>query len=323
MLLAGDIGGTKTLVGLFSRDRVRPVLHETRKYLTTSFSSFSEVLDQFGRDVQMPGQIDSVAFGVAGPVLHDRAKLTSQQWDITVADITGRTGTPRVRLLNDLEAMAYSVEVLNPDEVVVLQQGEPNPDAGAAVIAAGTGLGQATLRRANGRLVPSASEAGHADFAARNDREMAMVRMLREEHGRVEVEEVLSGKGLVNLHRFTHRGGECPLREGQSSIDAAAVSKGGLSGRCQSCAEALRMFVSAYGAEAGNLALRSLSLAGLYIGGGIAPKILPAITNGVFMEAFLDKAPMRELVARVPVKVIVNSDAVLIGAAVCANELAG
>jgi glucokinase len=322
MLLAGDIGGTKTLVGLFSPDRVRPVPYETRKYLTASFRSFSEVLDQFARDVAMPGEIDAVAFGVAGVVLRDRATLTSQQWDITVADITQRTGTRRVRLLNDLEAMAYSVEVLKPDEVVALQEGEPDADAGAAVIAAGTGLGQALLRRVNGRLVPSASEAGHADFAARTDREMAMVRMLRDERGRVEVEEVISGKGLVNLHRFTHHGGECPMREGQSSIDAAAVSKSGLSGRCQSCAEALRMFVSAYGAEAGNLALRSLSLAGLYIGGGIAPKILPAMTNGVFIEAFLDKAPMRALVSRVPVKVIVNSDAVLIGAATFANELA-
>jgi glucokinase len=323
MLLAGDIGGTKTLVGLFTRDRGRPILHDTRKYLTTSFGSFSEVLDQFARDVQMPAEIDAVAFGVAGPVLHNSATLTSRQWDITVADITQRTGTPRVRLLNDLEAMAYSVEVLTPDELVVLQEGEPNTDAGAAVIAAGTGLGQATLRRSNGRLVPSPSEAGHADFAARNEREMAMVRMLREEYGRVEVEEVISGRGLVNLYRFTHRGGECSVMESQAAIDAAAVSKAGLSGRCQSCAEALRMFVSAYGAEAGNLALRSLSLAGLYIGGGIAPKILPAMTNGTFMAAFLDKAPMGDLVSRIPVKVIVNSDAVLVGAAVCANELGG
>jgi glucokinase len=228
-----------------------------------------------------------------------------------------------VRLLNDLEAMAYSVDVLKPDEVVVLQQGEPDAAAGAAVIAAGTGMGQAYLRRTDGRLVPAASEAGHADFAARNDREMAMVRMLRERQGRVEIEEVISGKGLVNLYRFTHRGGECSAIDPATSVDAAAVSKAGMAGRCHSCAEALRMFVSAYGAEAGNLALRSLSLAGLYIGGGIAPKILPAMTTGLFMEAFLDKAPMAALVSRIPVKVIVNSDAVLIGAAMCADELLG
>jgi glucokinase len=290
--------------------------------LTASFNSFSDVLDQFAKEVSLPTAIDSVAIGVAGPVLHERATLTNRGWDITVADITKRTGATRVQLLNDLEAMAYSVDVLNDDEVVVLQEGERNASAGAAVIAAGTGLGQAYLRRANGRLVPSASEGGHADFAARNDREIEMVRMLRDERGRVEVEDVISGKGLVNLHRFTHRGGECELIEDLGGSDvAAAVSRAGLSGRCQSCADALRMFVSAYGAEAGNLALRSLSLSGLYIGGGIAPKILPAMTNGVFMKAFLDKAPMHALVSQIPVKVIVESEAVIVGAAVCANEL--
>jgi glucokinase len=290
--------------------------------LTASFKSFSEVLDQFSRDVPLPQAIDSAAIGVAGPVLRDRATLTRRQWDITVSNITERTGAKRVRLLNDLEAMAYSVEVLTADEIVVLQAGEKNPDGGAAVIAAGTGLGEAYLRRSNGRLIPAASEAGHADFAARNDREMEMVRMLREERGRVEVEDVVSGKGLINLHRFTHRGGECPLVDGRTGADAAAaISKAGLAGRCQGCADALRMFASAYGAEAGNLALRGLSLGGLYIGGGIAPKILPAMTDGVFMQAFLDKAPMQALVSRIPVNVIVNSEAVLVGAAVCAHQL--
>jgi glucokinase len=324
MLLAGDIGGTKTLIGLFERDRARPIALETRKYFTASFSSFDDVLDQFAHDVSLPAQIEAIAMGVAGPVLEGQATLTNRGWNITVADIAQRTHAPRVRLLNDLEAMAYSVEVLNADEVVVLQEGEPDASAGAAVIAAGTGLGQAYLRRTNGRLVPAASEGGHADFAARNDREMEMVRMLREERGRVEVEDILSGKGLVNLHRFTHRGGECALIDNVPGRDAAAaISKAALAGRCQGCADALRMFVSAYGAESGNLALRSLSFAGLYIGGGIAPKILPAMTNGQFMSAFLDKAPMNELVSRIPVKVIVNSNAVLIGAAVSADELAG
>jgi glucokinase len=324
MLLAGDIGGTKTLIGLFERDRVRPIALETRKYFTASFSSFDDVLDQFGHDVSLPAQIEAIAMGVAGPVLEGQATLTNRGWDITVADIAQRTRAPRVRLLNDLEAMAYSVEVLNADEVVVLQEGEPDASAGAAVIAAGTGLGQAYLRRMNGRLIPAASEGGHADFAARSDREMEMVRMLREERGRVEVEDILSGGGLVNLHRFTHRGGECALIDNVQGQDAAAaISKAALAGRCQGCADALRMFVSAYGAESGNLALRSLSFAGLFIGGGIAPKILPAMTDGHFMSAFLDKAPMNELVSRVPVKVIVNSNAVLIGAAVAANELAG
>ncbi len=218
--------------------------------------------------------------------------------------------------------MARSIEVLTPEELLVLQEGTPDDEAGAAVIAAGTGMGQAFLHRRNGRLIPAPSEGGHADFAARTDRELELVRMLRDRDGRVEVEQVLSGPGLVNLHRFTHRGGECAIVDDLDAPDApAAVSKAGLGGRCQGCAEALRMFVSAYGAEAGNLALRGLALGGVYVGGGIAPKILPAIQSGAFMQAFLDKAPMTDMLTKVPVKVILNSEAGLIGAATYANEL--
>ena len=219
--------------------------------------------------------------------------------------------------------MARSIEVLTPEELLVLQEGTPDDEASAAVIAAGTGMGQAFLHRRNGRLLPSPSEGGHADFAARTDRELELVRMLRDRDGRAEVEQVLSGPGLVNLHRFTHRGGECEIVTDLDSPDApSAVSKAGLGGRCQGCAEALRMFVSAYGAEAGNLALRGLALGGIYVGGGIAPKILPAIRSGGFMQAFLDKAPMTDMLTRVPVKVILNAESGLIGAATRANELA-
>ena len=322
MLLACDVGGTKTLMGLFERGTRRPVQHATHSYATTSFSTFGEILDAFWRDVPRPSTIDAAAIGVAGPVMHDRARLTNVDWHIALDEVGARLGTPRVRLLNDLEAMAYAVEFLTADEIAVLQEGEPGQDGAAAVIAAGTGLGQAYLRWVNGRLMPTPSEGGHADFAARNDREMDLVRTLRERHGRAEVEQVLSGPGLVNLHRFTHRGGVCSAVEDVNAADApAAISRAGLGGRCQGCAEALRMFVSAYGAEAGNLALRSLALSGVYIGGGIAPKILPALTSGVFMDAFLAKAPMAELLSKVPVKVILNPEAGLIGAAICAQEL--
>jgi glucokinase len=217
--------------------------------------------------------------------------------------------------------MATSVEALTDDELVVLQTGVPQLDGNAAVIAAGTGLGQAYLHRVNGRLLAVPSEGGHADFAARTDRELELVRMLRDRYGRAEVEQVLSGPGLLNLHRFTHRGGECEMLEAATDM-AARVSQAGLSGRCQQCVEALRMFVSAYGAEAGNLALRGVATAGLYVGGGIAPKILPMIRGNLFIDAFLAKAPMNELLARIPVKVILNADAGLLGAAVHTQQLA-
>jgi len=322
MLLAGDLGGTRTRLGLFERGRGRPTLRATCSYETASFATLSDVFDAFSRDVQQSAGIDAAAIGVAGPVVHDHAQLTNANWYIGADEIRARLGTTRVRLLNDLEAMAYAVELLTPEEVAVLQEGEPDPDGGAALIAAGTGLGQSYLRRVEGKLLPAPSEAGHADFAARSDREMALVRMLRDEHGRASVEHVLSGRGLVNLHRFTHRGGECSVVDDLSATEApAAVSRAGLGGRCQGCAEALRMFVSAYGAEAGNLALRGLALSGLYIGGGIAPKILPALSSGLFMDAFLAKAPMTDLLSKVPVKVILNADAGLVGAALCAQEL--
>jgi len=250
--------------------------------------------------------------------------MTNVAWDISAAEIAAQLGTPRVELLNDLEALAMSVEVLTADEVAVLQAGVVRADGNAAVLAAGTGLGQAYLHRVNGRLRPVPSEGGHADYAARTDREFEVVKMLRERLGRAEVEQVLSGPGLVNLHRFTHRGGECEMLAGASEADAPSrISQAGLGGRCQQCADALRMFASAYGAEAGNLALRAVATAGLFVGGGIAPKILPALKTGTFMDAFLAKDPLRELVENVPVKVILNPEAGLIGSAVRAQELFG
>ena len=194
----------------------------------------------------------------------------------------------------------------------------------AVAIAAGTGLGQAYLHRVGSRLHPVASEGGHADFAARTDRELELVKMLRDLYGRAEVEQVLSEPGLVNLHRFTHRGSGCPVVDDVAADDTPArITRGALSGRCQFCVEALRMFVDAYGAETGNLALRGMAAAGVFIGGGIAPKILPTLRDGRFMNAFRAKAPMHPLLEQFPVNVILNPDTGLIGAAVRAREIMG
>ena len=324
MIVGGDVGGTKTLLGVFEPATPRPRLVETYSYVTSRYGSFVEILAEFDRTCGRQGAVDAAAVGVAGPVIGGVARMTNVAWDISAAEIAAHLGTPRVELLNDLEALAMSVEVLTGDEVAVLQAGVVRADGNAAVLAAGTGLGQAYLHRVNGRLRPVPSEGGHADYAARTDREFEVVKMLRERLGRAEVEQVLSGPGLVNLHRFTHRGGECEMLAGASEADAPSrISQAGLGGRCQQCADALRMFVSAYGAEAGNLALRAVATAGLFVGGGIAPKILPALKTGTFMDAFLAKDPLRELVEKVPVKVILNPEAGLIGSAVRAQELFG
>jgi glucokinase len=322
MILAGDVGGTKTLLGLFARGDRRPQLITFRAYPTNTFDSFTAILDAFAREVTDPLEVEAAAVGVAGPVIGERASLTNVAWDVSCREIGARLATTRVRLLNDLEAMATSVEVLGEDEVAVLQEGIARRDGNAAVIAAGTGLGVAFLHRVQGRLLPVPSESGHADFAARTDEEIALLVMLRHEHGRVEVEDVLCGPGLLNLYRFTHRSEPCQAVAGLRPEDApAAISEAALTGTCPRCVEALSMFVSAYGAEAGNVALRGVTTAGLYVGGGIAPKILPALQHGGFMAAFRAKGLMTELVSKVPVKVILNPEAGLLGAAVAAQEL--
>ena len=322
MLLAGDVGGTKTLLGLFAPHDPRPTPIVTHAYQTRAFDSFVAILDAFERDIGQTLAPAGAAFGVAGPVIGRRARLTNIEWNVELDPIAGRLGTTHVALLNDLEAMATGVPVLAGDELAVLQGGETRADGNAVVIAAGTGLGQAYLHRVNGRLRPVASEGGHADFAARTDRELELVKMLRELYGRAEVEQVVSGPGLMNLHRFTHRGAGCPSIDEAAPDEAPArVSQAALAGRCQFCVEALRMFVEAYGAEAGNLALRGVAASGVFIGGGIAPKILRALTDGAFMAAFLAKEPLRTLLERVPVHVILNADAGLVGASVRANEM--
>jgi glucokinase len=322
MLLAGDVGGTKTLLGLFERQQPRPVPLAVHSYATASYSRFADILDAFAGDLKQRVTVEAVAMGVAGPVVDDRATLTNVGQHIAAAEVGARFGARCARLLNDLEAMASSIEVLEADELMTLQDGTPHQNGSRAVIAAGTGLGQAFLHRVGDGWRPVPTEAGHADFAARTDRELELVRMLRERYGRAEVEQVLSGPGLLNLHRFTHRGDECPVvHDLESPVAPALVSQAALSGRCQWCAEALRMFVSAYGAEAGNLALRTMATSGVYIGGGIARKILPALTTGAFIDAFRAKAPLTELVAQIPVHVILKDEAALLGAALVAQRL--
>jgi glucokinase len=326
MLLAADIGGTKTLIGLFDGDVDRPVPVVTREYATLDFESFEELVETF-LDETRRGVVEALCAGVAGPVTGHVARLTNAPWTADADAVAKRLGSCPALLINDLEAMASCIPVLDSSELHVLQEGIADPDGNAAVIAAGTGLGEALLHNLNGTFVAAPSEGGHADFGARNPRELALAAELIRIHGRVEVETVVSGKGLINIFRFTHHAPVgrrvCyrmpPDLEGPDL--AAAISTNALEKRCDRCVDALDMFVAAYGAEAGNLALRYMATAGVYIGGGIAPKILPAMTSGAFIDAFLDKDPMIDLLRTFPVHVILNPAAGLLGAAVRAAEL--
>ena len=325
MLLAADVGGTKSLVGLFRQGADRPEQKVIREYTTLDFDSLDEILTTF-LDETGTSSVDAVCVGVAGPVSGLVARLTNVPWLADASPMAERFPGRPVLLLNDLEAMAYSVAVLEPEELCVLQEGVPVPSGNAALIAAGTGLGEALLHNVGGRFVPSASEGGHADFSARTPRELALVHELTRTHGRVDVERVVSGPGLVNLFRFTHGSStlETACRVIGRDFDPAElpaiITRTALARRCEQCAEALDMFVEAYGSEAGNLALRSVATAGVYVGGGIAPKILPALESGLFMDAFRDKDPMTDLLRTLPVTVILNPAAGLLGAAVRAGQ---
>jgi glucokinase len=265
--------------------------------------------------------VDRACFGVAGPVIGDSAELTNVPWRVDALRVARVFSIGRVRLLNDLQAMAYSIPVLHDHETHVLQDGEPLRAGNLALIAAGTGLGEALLHNVDGRFVPSASEGGHADFSARTEREITVLRALTVRHGRVEVERVVSGRGLSNIHRIVHTTA-CAAAIDPDDLDSpAAISSAALARRCPGCIEALDLFVEAYGAEAGNLALRSVATGGVFIGGGIAPKILPALENGPFLSAFRAKTPLEPLLSAIPVKVILNAEAGLLGASVFAAGL--
>ena len=338
MLLAGDVGGTKTLLGLFERAAGRPRAVDVDEFVTLEYDSAEAIVEQFlkSRGITAHG-LTVASIGVAGAITEQVAHLTNVPWRVKAASLKAALGLERVYLLNDLEALAYAVPVLSGDEIAVIQEGVRFPSGNIALIAAGTGLGEAMLLNIDGRFVPGESEGGHADFAARTPRELELVAVLTRKFGRVENEHILSGPGLLNIYQFTHDAfGTEPyvtprttmpsrLCEGVGTVTdpsdlPSRITASAMERRCPHCIESLEMFVAAYGAEAGNVTLRTVATAGLYIGGGIAPRILPALRNGTFLAAFRDKAPMDQLVAKVPVSVILNANAGLLGAAVHANS---
>ena len=339
MLLAADVGGTKTLLGLFGRAPERPTAVEVGEFTTLAYDGLAPMIREFlGAQGVDARRIHAATFGVAGAVTEQSARLTNVPWLVDAADIAATAGLRRVQLLNDLEAMAYSVSVLEPDEMATLQQGVAQAGGNAAVIAAGTGLGEALLHNIDGRFVPGASEGGHADWGARTPREIEILVALTRVYGRVSVEHIVSGPGLVNIYQFTHDAfgsqtflspaAVVPSRTcaGVGTIAdpadlPAAITRSAFEKRCPRCEESLELFVDAYGAEAGNLALRTVATAGVYIGGGIAPKILPALETGAFLDAFRAKDPLSDFVATIPVAVILNAEAGLLGAAVHANSV--
>ncbi|MGH7682182.1 MAG: glucokinase [Candidatus Eiseniibacteriota bacterium] len=323
MILAGDIGGTNASLALFERNgagRLGRPLH-AESFRGADFPSLAALLEAYRAKHTVA--LDAACFDVAGPVIKDTVRGTNIPWVVSAADTAKALGIRSVFLLNDLAAAGYAVPILADEDLVTIQRGVPDSSANAAVISAGTGLGETILARVGGELIPIASEGGFGDFAPRTDDEIELLRDLRGRLGRVAYEHVLSGPGLSNVARFTHaRGGAAAgtawsAHQSEAAGDALAarISAAGQSGACRWCGEALDLFVSVYGAEAGNLALRGLARAGVYLGGGIAPKILPALQGPQFLQAFREKAPHEDLLAAVPIHVIRNERAGVLGAA--------
>ena len=323
MILAGDIGGTSTRLALFEPSAVvsgfpgPSAVGGSRTFASGSLDQLEDAIDEF---LPANHRVEAACFGVAGPVLHGHASLPNLTWSVDSEKLSAHLKLPHVDLLNDLEANAYGIACLNATDLAPLNAAAGEPSGNQAILSVGTGLGEAGLYWNGTRHVPIASEAGHADFAPRTEIEIDLLRELLSERRRVSYERVLSGRGLHRIFAFLQRrnGHEPPewlVDALQRNAAPAAISRAGLDGTCEDAVEALKMFVSCLGAEAGNLALRMMATGGVYLGGGIAPKILPALRDGTFMRAFTDKGRLQPMLEAIPVRVILNDQTALNGAA--------
>ncbi|MBI3479064.1 MAG: glucokinase [Nitrosomonadales bacterium] len=342
--LAGDIGGTKTRLAVVEVSGKQVLIVRETDYPSRNYATFEALLGDFLANTETPRH---AAFGIAGPVQGRVAQTTNLPWRIDADALQRQFGFARCTLLNDLEATAYGLPALAAEDLLILQSGSADACGNAAVIAAGTGLGEAGLFWDGQQHRPFATEGGHASFSPGDELDIALLQFLDEtishstrlqktaakslviqrQHLHVSWERVVSGMGLLSLHEFLrqHRNSEVPqwlAEEMRNGDPAAAISAAALSGRDEICVETLARFVRLYGAEAGNLALKVMSYGGLYLGGGIAPKILPLLLNGAFIDAFRNKGRMRPLLEAMPVKVILNDRAALFGPALRAAQIA-
>lgn len=342
LILVGDLGGTKTLLGLYEASGARLY---GRRFENAGRTGLLDLVEEFLADPQAVGfgRPDRAVFGVAGPVEEvapgwQRARVTNLAWDLDTTALAEATGIGQVRLVNDFYAVAAAVSAwaakveagVVPDSLVPLAPGTcPLPGGVIAVLGAGTGLGEAVLIRSTETPLILPTEGGHADFAPRDDVEIDLLRFLQQRHGgHVSYERVLSGAGLLALYEFFRgRGGQAEAAAVRAEIEAdpvrgpAVVSRHGLAGTDPLCTAALDRFCRIYGAEAGNLALKFLARGGVYVAGGIAPRILPRLQDGSFLDGFLDKGRFRTLCSTIPVYVVVHPEAGLYGAAVLARGL--
>ena len=324
MILAGDVGGTKAHLALFDFTNGELKHVRDQRFPAREYPGLEAIVKEF----LVAEKVTSACFGVPGPVRDGRLRLTNLPWTLDSRELARDLKIDYVFLINDLQANGYGIAELGPDQVYTLSEGDARQVGNRALISAGTGLGEAFLIFDGRDYVPYPSEGGHADFAPRNEDEIDLLRFLRQKYdGRISFERVVSGQGLTNVYEFLRdvRGLEEPgwLAQRMTEEDPnAVITDLAMKAKSEICERTLDMFVSAYGAEAGNLALKILSVGGLYVGGGIAPRILEKLKDGTFMKAFIDKGRLSQLLVNTPVRVILESRTALIGAAAYAEARA-
>jgi glucokinase len=327
MILAGDVGGTKVHLALFAFEHGQLVHIRDERFPAHEYAGLEEIVLRFLKESANP-EITAACFGVPGPVRGGRLRLTNLPWVLDSRELSATLNIVHLFLINDLEANGYGIPELTQEQIFTLNPGDPAAVGNRALVSAGTGLGEGVLVWNGKTHVPMASEGGHCDFAARSPVEVELLAWLMKKlNGRVSFERVVSGPGVTNIYTFLRdvKGMEEPawLKERMAAEDPnAVIGEAGEAGTSELCAKTLEMFTASYGAESGNMVLKVLGTGGLYVGGGIAPKILKTMRGGAFMQAFTDKGRLSELLIHTPVHIILESRAALMGAAAFAEARA-
>jgi glucokinase len=325
MILACDVGGTSTRVALFRPEGDRAVMVGSQTFRSGDYRSLEKIVEDFR--AQHSDALTAACFGVAGPVSDGKCITTNLPWQVELKQLRNVIGSKEVMLINDLVANAWGIEWLTPNDVVSLHDGYPDDTGNRAVISPGTGLGEAGMIWVDGRYRPFASEGGHAEFGPRSDTQFDLARYLERRFGRVSYENVLSGPGLVNIYTFLRNSARAEepewFAEELKRTDAAArISEAALNDEIPICVDAMRIFLKIFGAEAGNLALKLMATGGIWLGGGIVPKIMPLIVSTpYFMEGFTAKGKLSHIVEKISIKAIRNQHTALLGAARYASRL--
>jgi glucokinase len=313
MILAGDIGGTKSNLGLFDVQAGKLVRVAHKRYSSHEHAGLEEVVRNFLHENK--AEVTAASFGVAGPVVKNRVQGTNMPWVVDGAEAASFLALKRVRILNDLEATAFGVRQLPPHDLETIFTGVPVSDATCIIIAAGTGLGESILFWDGKQHLAMPTEGGHADFAPHTPQQADLWRFLLARGQGVYIELILSGRGFKTVHEFLNPAVKHPGFDDPSLDVAPEITQRGLAGTCPVCVATLNLWSEIYGSEAGNFAVRALARGGIYVAGGIAVKVLPKLTDGRFSAAVRDKGKMEDLLANIPVYVVLNEECPLIGAA--------